>query len=316
MTNDIAVSKKFPISQWITWFLISIGLGWIFWLIFQQWDTLAKQFVNVKIESVIFILILGFISTLHNAFVFHLLLNKHIEKKISFIYAARLLFVGQMIRHVPGRFWGVVYQINETKSHIPATSMIRINIDFMFISLAFAILIPLVVLLFFIDLWLAIFTFLLAILIIIFSLRYDWNNRILRLVSVYLPKRMADHLCKMTSTTPYSWTHIIKLIIFSSSGWLFYFLAWQFFALAWPIFADTNILILCATYSIAWIIGFISLVTPSGLGVREAMFLLLSPSGHASSLALLAILVRFWLLINDILLFILFLVLPIRKKYV
>jgi glycosyltransferase 2 family protein len=68
---------------------------------------------------------------------------------------------------------------------------------------------------------------------------------------------------------------------------------------------------LCAIYLFGWFIGFITLLTPSGLGIREAAFLLMASGNAVASLALLAVIVRGWLLFNDVFLSLLFMLGPL-----
>ena len=91
------------------------------------------------------------------------------------------------------------------------------------------------------------------------------------------------------------------------SSWAVYLVAWQSLGRAFPNSAGNDMMLLCATYSIAWVVGFVSVFTPSGMGVREAVFLFLTPADSLASLAFLAVIVRFWLLAIDILLSLLFL---------
>jgi glycosyltransferase 2 family protein len=294
------------LRRWIAWSLIIFGLAWVGWLIYRERAILIQHLINVKGEGLLALLLLGLISAMPNALIFHVLLKKQSETTITFLYAARLFFIGQLIKHLPGRIWNIAYQINETRGCISAAATIRINIDFMFLVLSFAILIPLSVLCSYISLWFALFALLCGLSVIALSLRYDWSGRVLQTLALFLPGKFANAALQMTGTTPYSWAQIIKLTCYSTLSWLFYFLAWQAFPLGWPVFADLDMLKLCANYSIAWFIGFITLLTPSGLGIREAAFLLMASGNTVASLALLAVIVRGWLLFNDVFLSLLF----------
>jgi hypothetical protein len=61
------------------------------------------------------------------------------------------------------------------------------------------------------------------------------------------------------------------------------------------------LLALAASYVLAWAAGIAAIVTPGGLGVREAVFVLLSPPGVArEAVALLAVFMRAWFLFADV----------------
>lgn len=297
--------------------MIILGFTWVGWLIYRERTALFQHLINVNLEGLLALLFLGLISAVPNALIFHVLIKKQSDNAVPFLYAARLFFAGQLIRHLPGRIWNVAYQVIETKGHISTAATVRVNIDFMFITLSFAVLVPLTVLCSYISQWFSVFTLLCGLPVIALSLRYDWNRYILQLLFRYLPGKFANATRQMIGTTPYSWDQIIKLTVYSSLIWVFYFLAWQALPLGWPVFADLDMLKLCAMYTLAWFIGFISLFTPSGLGIREAAFLLLAPGESAAILALLAVIVRGWLLFTDVFLSIMFMLAPkptIRHK--
>ena len=131
--------------------------------------------------------------------------------------------------------------------------------------------------------------------------------RILVALGSRLPARIAQKVEGLQRGDAYPWNNVLALLGLMCSSWTFYFLAWQALGRAFPDATGQDMLLLCATYTIAWVIGFLSLVTPSGLGAREAAFLLLSPADNLAGLAVLALLVRFWLLLIDVVLCLLFL---------
>jgi hypothetical protein len=290
--------------------LIILGLTWVGWLIYQERVILIQHLLNVQGKYLLTLLFLGLVSAVPNALVFHVLLKKQSETAVPFLYSTRLFFTGQLIRHLPGRIWNIAYQVTETKGHISTAATVRINIDFMLISLSFGVLVSLSVLFSYITLWLAMSALLLGFSVIVLALRHDWNRSILQLLSHYLPVKFANATLQLTNTMPYTWAQIIELISYSCLGWFVYIIAWQVLPLAWPFFAELDMLRLCAMYSLAWFFGFISLLTPSGLGIREAAFLLMASGSALTSLALLAVIVRVWLLFNDIFLSLLSMLVP------
>ena len=104
--------------------------------------------------------------------------------------------------------------------------------------------------------------------------------------------------------------HLIKQwrAMFSVSGvlWLAgaYLLLWAFLGIAFFLFikslypvSTSHILVVTGTYAVAWSIGFLSIITPSGLGVREGILSLLLISVLPPATAtLVALLSRLWTL--------------------
>lgn len=102
--------------------------------------------------------------------------------------------------------------------------------------------------------------------------------------------------------------------MFSVSGilWLAgaYLLLWAFLGIAFFLFiksltlvSTSQLPVVTGTYAVAWSIGFLSIITPSGLGVREGILSLLLTSVLPPATAMLvALLSRLWTLGAELLL--------------
>ncbi len=95
---------------------------------------------------------------------------------------------------------------------------------------------------------------------------------------------------------------ILRLALLHVVIWFMYGIAFAFF---WNAFAPidlSDVPRLTAAFAAAYAIGFLSLLTPSGLGVREgALVLLLSGSYPAALVTMLALLSRVWLIGGELL---------------
>ncbi len=103
-------------------------------------------------------------------------------------------------------------------------------------------------------------------------------------------------------------------VIFSVTGTLrllaVYLLLWGYFGIAFFVFVKSihpipfrHLLMLIGLYPLAWSIGFLSLVTPGGLGVREGFLsLLLTLCMPPATATLVALLSRVWVMSAEILL--------------
>ena len=295
--------------------LVTLGIVWMAWLVYRDWDRVATHFGDLEPWWAFVTLGLGIVAGLHMAPVFQLIVNRSAKAPISFAGSARLLFVGQMIRHVPGRFWGIVYQVSEAQSHRRATAIIAANVEYMAVTMSFSALVPLVILLHLrIGPAPAVIVAAAGLLTVAAAIRYQVITRVLIAAGARLPRRIAEKAKTFRPERGYRWDEVALILLIMSSSWLSYVLAWQALGKAFPAATDENMLLLCAAYTIAWIIGFLSLVTPSGIGVREAAFLVLAPSDGLASLAVLAIIVRFWLLLTDTALSLLFFPYQLRTE--
>lgn len=305
--QDIQEIRAGSATGWLRWLsrlLVVAGFAWIVLLLRGEWPSLAGQLTRQSGAWLGVSLLVGSVAVLHDAFIFYALFDRHSRQKVGFLYVARLLFVGQLIRHVPGRFWGVVYQMNEARMHLPPLVVLSINLDFMFVSLAHSLLIPAAMFVLYAGKpWLALFLIILGLGGVGLALRFNWINAFL----ASLPARVSRAAGHVGESRDHSWADIFLVILLVLSHWIFYLLAWQLLPRIMPQLEGATMTLLCVAYSLAWAVGFVSMITPAGLGVREAAFVLFSAVlATPANLALLAVFVRVWLLFVDMILFLAF----------
>ena len=289
--------------------LVISALAWVSHLIYGEWPTLEGQLLDVYWPGILAILGFGSIYTLHSAFIFAALLHHHTQKAYPFMQIGRLLFTGQLIRHIPGRFFGVVFQISETRKSIPTSIVININIEMMVVTILYALLAAGSVIFYtLISPWVVSLFVVATIVGINFILRN--NLAILFLIRIvnFLPTQIAKKLPDQVFPEKIPYIDLFKISLYQLSAFTFYYFGWKSFSIAWPQYETLNLLLLGATYLIAWLAGFLSIVTPGGLGVREAVFLLISPATNYGLLAIITLLARVWFLVNDFILFLVFFV--------
>lgn len=85
------------------------------------------------------------------------------------------------------------------------------------------------------------------------------------------------------------------------AGTLLGFLAWVPLCAAGPwSLAPADALLLAAIYGLSWLVGYLAVFTPAGLGVRELVFIALAPQFGPDVVATMAVLGRMNLLVADI----------------
>ncbi len=279
-------------------------MGWIGRLVYKEWPALEGQLLDVHWPGIVAILGFGSIYTLHTAFIFSALLRHRTQEIYPFMQVGRLLFTGQLIRHIPGRFFGVMYQVSETRKSIPASVVININIEMIVVTILYALLAAGSVVCFTLyGLWVAILFFVIALFGINLVLRNSLAIHVLIRFVNFLPAKIAQKLPNQVSPAEIPYVDLARICFYQMSAFTFYYLGWTSFSIAWPQYEGLNLLLLGAMYLIAWLAGFLSIVTPGGLGVREAVFLLISPATNYGLLAIVTLLARIWFLLNDLIVF-------------
>lgn len=300
-------------SRWISRLIMGVGFAWIAILIVQEASTIREQFLVIDWFWLASAFVTGAIYLLLSAIAFGILLRLNEQRQFGLIYVARLIFAGQILRHLPGRLWGVVYLLNETRQEVSSAGMLRANVVFMALTLVLHMLVSLTLsLAFYAGLFKALLCALLIFLGIVLALRRDGIGTCLSFVArwlptQWLPDKLSESVENLQETRPMAWAEASKIVLILMTMGGVHLLNWHTLVWSFPELAHINVWALCAVYSIAWISGYLSIITPSGLGVREAVFMMLGSNVmELSSLAFLSVFIRLWLITLELILFLLF----------
>lgn len=299
----MAYSKRW--RQKLRWFGVPVtivALLWTMWLIRDtipslktSWATLHKQWLIVVLGGMI---VSGYIIFE----VFFLL-----YKKISIVPCCKkevrsLYFAGQLMKHLPGRVWGLAYQVS-LGPQLKVEAWLSLHVFFSLLSTGFALLIAVFVVAQRIDSFLSAFVVSAGVACYFVT----WNNKFFGLALAkgvrkvkFLPlQNAANHLASLIDA---DYTFKWKILLLLTFSWVSYLFAWAVYGAVWPSISLTDGVWLGAVYTLAWFVGYVSLITPSGLGVRELVFLTLTQNYPAESIVGMAVLARIMLLITDFLL--------------
>jgi uncharacterized membrane protein YbhN (UPF0104 family) len=297
-----------PIRLWVSRGIIAAGVVWIVVVFSREAATLKASFVVDSPAWLAYTIAAGCIALLFTVPIFRTMLETHARLPVTPGYAARLLFVSQILRHLPGRFWGVMYLVNETHDRFPAASMVRANVDFMLYSMAFNLLTagslvvavtvgPLVALVFAMA----------GATSLTIALRVNMIGKLTAKFSRILPGSLREFTGDMATQPILPWSIAVTVSGLFILVWLCYLSVWWALPEVFAMLRDVNIWLLCASYSLAWVIGYIAMITPGGLGVREAgFFALASPLMGLPELTFLAVFVRVWQILVESLMFLAF----------
>ena len=286
--------------------ILTLSLGWILYLLTNIISEHGvAHFLPTNWSWLFLATLLLMLSMLPNAFIFWELVSREAKHPFPWQSALLLHMKGQLARYLPGRFWGVLYQINAARKHLSSANVSKANIDLMIISLLGNLLIPLGILsclnnlplwVFFTTLCTIVLAYLLFYRSQFFHMLYD---RLCRMK--LLPAKLTSFLTELKDIRLGKKLLFSSLILFFGS-WIIYLGAWKVLTQAYAL-TESHFAILAAWYSIAWLIGFIAAFTPGGLGIREASFVLFAQQGiDTNTLAFIAVIARLWLMLADVLL--------------
>ena len=124
-----------------------------------------------------------------------------------------------------------------------------------------------------------------------------WPHVLLRLLGP-IPSRLGIEIERWRL----AWHRRLAIAVQCAAGWTLLAVAFAFFVLSVAPLAVSDIPALARVFVLSYLVGYVALVAPGGLGVREGVLTVflkpLAGSGPAAALALLA---RLWVTVTELL---------------
>ena len=208
---------------------------------------------------------------------------------------ARIWLISELGRYVPGSVWsfvGRVYLAEQKGVPKRVTSTGLIAEMYWLLGSATLFGVPFLLLLPYANLywlrWLLLLTP--ALLVVLSPKFFHWALRL---------------LAKMTKSTLVAHTfaevHLLRILAVFTLGWALYGFASYLVLQAFLPFGALNWIWLSSMFILSWLVGYLSFVTPMGLGVREGITVgLLAPLLGGSVAGLVALATRLWLTVSEL----------------
>lgn len=292
--------------RWLFALLAAVALAWTIWLLWDSLPALRESLPKLQLRWLVFTLILNTVSGYLGFEAFRALFNWMCPATYGRPALAHLYFTGQLMKHIPGRIWGVAYQ-SGVGDRATLAEWISISVVYMALATAFALAVACTALGFMFRWTYGLLVFFVAATIYLFAWKPGPLTALLNLVRK-LPLPAFTRLCDATQPfTDVDLRFKLHVAFWFVANWLIYLLAWAGYGMAWPNLSAANGVWLCAMYTIAWFVGYISIFSPSGIGVRELVFVLLAQDFPPDAVAGMVVLGRVVLMAVDVILGISFL---------
>jgi uncharacterized membrane protein YbhN (UPF0104 family) len=293
------------LHRWFAAFIMLAGTGWVVYLLVLSMDDPRRYLPANGLELTLATLLIA-ASFATNWFLFYSFLMASGSHNCSVLESIRLQTAGQLLRYLPGRVWGVIYQISAARGQIPAGRVARANLDLMVFSLTGSVAVACLILgawtdtknLYLISTGLLIFTGQA-------TLFMGGADRLLSIFSARMPGKLRGVLAAM-SQAPLGLPRFLVMQAAFILGWLLYLYGWSRLGSVFPAFEDVDFILLSVFYTLASVVGILSVITPAGLGVREAAFLFMTINSTEQEVAaFVAVFGRVWLMLIELLLLLL-----------
>lgn len=294
--------------------LMAAGIGWVIYLIASTLED-PKRFIPDSGGWLVVATLLVALSIGMGIFIFGFFLNTNAAYPYPLRRIAQLHVAGQLLRYLPGRLWGLAFQISSTRETVPAAILARANIDFMVFSMIGSAAVALALLAFRKPWpwWVALGP-LIAGAILLAGVFLGGINRLLLLAGKRLPRR-AKNICEAIAAGQPTLLRLVRITTLFAASWAAYLAGWSLLGCVFHSFEQVDFISLCAYYTLASIIGILSVLTPAGIGVREAAFVMLADgSAGREAVVFFAAFGRIWLMvIEGAMVGLTFLFFPVKK---
>lgn len=279
----------------IQFLLIVLPFGFIINSLFQNWKLLETY----RLDFNVFLLIISSV-----VLPFSLLLLPLATKtvfgalgyKLPFLSVSISYFIAQISKYLPGGVWIVpgriivFSQYNISKTEIG----FGLGVELFFLVIAGLInSLPYFILGYEISFQHMAILSVSVVFFLVVLIRFRNSSFFLNFIS---EKKWFRRLKSKEIRRHVSYVLFIDLLFWVCMGIGFYFLVASLYPVGWG-----RIIIVSAAFSLAWVAGFLAFMTPSGLGVREGVLLiLLAPFLPAPLPAAISLVARIWWLFGDI----------------
>jgi hypothetical protein len=292
--------------NWLQPIALILAAAAIVWFLIQQWPALTANTWRWQPGWFVAASLLTLAAWSLEITIWRSLLGS-LGSSLTWWPAVRIWFLSAVVRYIPGNIWQPLsITLYNHRRGIPPTVTVTSLVLFQMVTiLAVA---PITVAYFtWLDtqsaaaqwmaqlprglLWLGLLP------VIVFLARPQWLIVVLNWGLARLGR--APLRARLTSAS------LLGLTVLAVAHWLIWGAAFAAFAFTFVELRDPAALLplLIAAYPIGYAIGFLSLISPSGFGVREgALLLLLSPPLEGGVVALIALGSRIWTMIGELLL--------------
>jgi len=254
----------------LTFFILSAVAVFFYKQFEVNVGSIAEYKLNLNYYYVLYSLILIVLSTFLETYAWFICINKFSGKnKVSFLESFSIVNTSALFKYIPGRIWSYAAQVLWCKRrNIPKTRTVYINI-LVFIGATFVC--SFFGIIYFLFTFKNYFTMLFSALIVFFVANVSfvlWNTSILN----WLIKRINKYFKREIQYINIQRSLFLLVELIYALNWVV--IGFSGYILAIGLGFDISlpkIIAITASMSVAWLIGFISAMTPGGLGIREGV---------------------------------------------
>ncbi|MEN0103642.1 MAG: YbhN family protein [Curtobacterium sp.] len=280
----------------VKWVAAVVAVGLLVRGVVEQWDDIARDFARLDATTITLGLLLTFAALVANMLSWRSMMAST-GHRVRLAPSSSIFFVGQLGKYIPGGVWSIAAQAELGRAHgLARTGSAVASLASMLVSMVTAALVGIVALLLSATDGLAHFWWLAIVVVIgLVALTPPVLGRLIALAFRLL--RRPPQEISLT------WSGTTMSMVWSVVMWIAYGVQASFVLRVFGADDPTLFPVATGAYAVAWLVGFLVVIAPAGVGPREAVLVLLLGSIASPSAALaLAVISRAFMTVGDVVL--------------
>ncbi|MGW6494159.1 lysylphosphatidylglycerol synthase domain-containing protein [Nonomuraea angiospora] len=277
-----AAPRRSPVGRLVRYGFLAVALGFGAYAVAKQWDAVVAGFARLSWAALAGSLV-AVVAALLGAMLTWRTLLADLGSPLPPRPAAKVFFVGQLGKYIPGAVWPVIAQMEMGRDlGVPRSRSAAAFFLMMPIQLATGLLVTLVTLGWDRYGWLLLFIPLLLVLL---------EPKVINAVIGYALRKMKREPLER----PLTRRGMLTALGWALAGWLCYGVHLYFIA------PQGGVLFAVGAFAVSWCLGILTFVVPAGAGVREvAMVAVLAPHVDGGAAIAVALSSRIVIILGDL----------------
>jgi uncharacterized membrane protein YbhN (UPF0104 family) len=280
----------------VKWVAAVVAVAFLVWSVAKQWDKIVHDFASLDAVTVVVGIVFTLVALVANMLSWRAMMAAS-GYRVRLAAASSIFFVGQLGKYIPGGVWSIAAQAELGRAHgLQRTGSAVAALASMLVSMVTAALVGIVAVLLASSTGFATFWWLIPLIVIgLVCLTPPVLSRLIAIAFRVLRRPPQD--------TTLTWSGTVMSLVWSLVMWVAYGVQASVVLRAFGADSPALFPVAVGAYAVAWLVGFVVIIAPAGIGPREGILVLLlgSVAGGSAPLAL-AVISRVFMTIGDVVL--------------
>ncbi|WP_416395613.1 MULTISPECIES: lysylphosphatidylglycerol synthase transmembrane domain-containing protein [unclassified Curtobacterium] len=280
----------------VKWVAAVVAVAFLVWSIAKQWDKIVHDFARLDATTVTVGVVFTIVALVANMLSWRAMMAAS-GYRVRVAAASSIFFVGQLGKYIPGGVWSIAAQAELGRAHgLQRTGSAVAALASMLVSMVTAAIVGIVAVLLSSSTGFQTFWWLIPVIVVgLVCLTPPVLGRLIALAFRILRRPTQD--------TTLTWSGTVMSLVWSLVMWVAYGVQATVVLRAFGADSPTLFPVAVGAYAVAWLVGFVVVIAPAGLGPREGILVLLlgSVAGGSAPFAL-AVISRVFMTIGDVVL--------------